>query len=80
MKIKKFFGMLQCCIQPFKTECNYRYKITNKCVVVVVGFIAAFLDLPQQVSASYCHHQGAVVTSEATQAILLDLMYRYDAV
>jgi hypothetical protein len=32
-------------------------------------FINAFLDLPQHVSASHCHHQGVVVSSEATQAI-----------
>jgi hypothetical protein len=28
-------------------------------------FIDAFLDLPQHVSASHCHHQGVVVSSEA---------------
>jgi hypothetical protein len=28
-------------------------------------------DLPQHVSASYCHHQGVVVTSEATQAVCI---------
>jgi hypothetical protein len=32
-------------------------------------FINAFLDLPQHVSASYRHHQGVVVSSEATQAV-----------
>jgi hypothetical protein len=31
-------------------------------------FINAFLDLPQHVSASHCHHQGVVVSSEATPA------------
>jgi hypothetical protein len=35
-----------------------RCKITNKCVEIVVGFIDAFLDFPQHVSASNCHHQG----------------------
>jgi hypothetical protein len=34
-------------------------------------FIHAFLDLPQHVSASHCHHQGAVVSSEATQAVCI---------
>jgi hypothetical protein len=32
-------------------------------------FINTFPDLPQHVSASHCHNQGVVVTSEATQAI-----------
>jgi hypothetical protein len=30
-------------------------------------FIDAFQILPQHVSASRCHHQGVVVTLEATQ-------------
>jgi hypothetical protein len=34
-------------------------------------FINAFLDLPQHVSASHCHHQGVVVSSEATQAVCI---------
>jgi hypothetical protein len=34
-------------------------------------FINAFLDLPQNVSASHCHHQGVVVSSEATQAVCI---------
>jgi hypothetical protein len=34
-------------------------------------FINTFLDLPQHVSASYCHHQGVVVSSEATQAVCI---------
>jgi hypothetical protein len=38
-----------------------RCKITNKCVEVVVEFIDAFLEIPQHVSASSCHHQGVVV-------------------
>jgi hypothetical protein len=33
------------------------------------------LDLPQHVSASYCHHQGVVVTSDATQAICVVGVY-----
>jgi hypothetical protein len=33
------------------------------------------LDLPQHVSASHCHHQGVVVTSEATQAISVLWLY-----
>jgi hypothetical protein len=33
------------------------------------------LYLPQHVSASHCHHQGVVVTSEATQAISVLWMY-----
>jgi hypothetical protein len=33
--------------------------------------INAFLDLPQHVSASRCHHQEAVVSSEATQAVCI---------
>jgi hypothetical protein len=32
-------------------------------------FINAFQDLPQHVSASHCHHQGVVVSSEATQPV-----------
>jgi hypothetical protein len=34
-------------------------------------FINAFLDLPQHVSASHCHHQGVVVSPEATQAVCI---------
>jgi hypothetical protein len=38
------------------------------------------LDLPQHVSASHCHHQGVIVTSEATQAISVLWMYMdYDS-
>jgi hypothetical protein len=33
------------------------------------------LDLPQHVSTSHCHHQGVVVTSEASQAISVLWMY-----
>jgi hypothetical protein len=33
------------------------------------------LDLPQHVSASHCHHQGVVVTSEAAQAICIVDVY-----
>jgi hypothetical protein len=32
-------------------------------------FINAFLYLPQHVSASHCHHQVVVVSSEATQGV-----------
>jgi hypothetical protein len=32
-------------------------------------------DLPQNVSASHCHHQGVVVTSEATQVICIVYVY-----
>jgi hypothetical protein len=32
-------------------------------------FVNAFLDLPQHVLASHCHHQGVMVSSEATQAV-----------
>jgi hypothetical protein len=38
-------------------------------------FINAFLDLPQHVSASHCHHQGVVVSSEATQAVWIVDVY-----
>jgi hypothetical protein len=38
-------------------------------------FINAFLDLPQHVSASHCHHQGVVVSSEATQAVCIVDVY-----
>ena len=38
-------------------------------------FINAFLDLPQHVSASHCHHQGVVITSEATQAVCIVDVY-----
>jgi hypothetical protein len=34
-----------------------------------------FMDLPQHVSASYCHHQGVVVSSEATQAVCMVDVY-----
>jgi hypothetical protein len=48
------------------------YKITNKCVKEVARFlINAFLDSPQHVSASHCHHQGVVVTAVATQAVCI---------
>jgi hypothetical protein len=32
-------------------------------------FINTFLYLPQHVSASHCHHQEVVVSSEPTQAV-----------
>jgi hypothetical protein len=35
---------------------------------MVVGFIDAFLDFPQHVSASNCHHQVGRSALEATQA------------
>jgi hypothetical protein len=38
-------------------------------------FINAFLDLPQHVSASHCHYQGVVVTSEATQSVCIVDVY-----
>jgi hypothetical protein len=38
-------------------------------------FIHAFLYLPQHVSASNCHRQGAVVSSEATQAVCMVDVY-----
>jgi hypothetical protein len=38
-------------------------------------FINAFLDLPQLVSASHCHHQGVVVSSEATQVVCMVDVY-----
>jgi hypothetical protein len=38
-------------------------------------FINAFLDLPQHVSASHCHHQWIVVSSEATQAVCIVDVY-----
>jgi hypothetical protein len=38
-------------------------------------FINAFLDLPQNVSTSYCHHQGVVVSSEANQAVFMVNVY-----
>jgi hypothetical protein len=34
-------------------------------------FINTFLVLSQHVSASNCHHQGVVVSSEATQAVCM---------
>jgi hypothetical protein len=34
-------------------------------------FINAFLDLPQHVSASHCHLQAIVVSSEAAQAVCI---------
>jgi hypothetical protein len=43
-------------------------RITNKCVEIVVGFIDAFLDFPQHVSANNCHHQEGRSALEATQA------------
>jgi hypothetical protein len=38
-------------------------------------FINAFLDLPQRFSAIHCHHQGVVVSSEATQAVCIVDVY-----
>jgi hypothetical protein len=35
---------------------------------MVVGFIDAFLDFPQHVSANNCHHQGGRSAFEAAQA------------
>jgi hypothetical protein len=52
-----------------KTMLLHRYKVTNKCVKVVVWFVNALQILPQHVSAIHCHHQGVVFTSGATQTI-----------
>jgi hypothetical protein len=30
--------------------------LTNKCVDIIVGFIDAFLEFPQHVSANNCHN------------------------
>jgi hypothetical protein len=38
-------------------------------------FINVFLDLPQHVSTSHCHHQGVVVFTEATQAVCIVDVY-----
>jgi hypothetical protein len=38
-------------------------------------FKNVFIDLPQHVSASHCHHQGVVVSSEATQAVYIVDVY-----
>jgi hypothetical protein len=38
-------------------------------------FINSFLDLPQHISASHCHHQGVVVSPEATQAVCIVDLY-----
>jgi hypothetical protein len=38
-------------------------------------FINEFLDLPQHVSSSHCHHQGVVGSSEATQAVCIVDVY-----
>jgi hypothetical protein len=38
-------------------------------------FINAILDLPQHVSTRHCHHQGVVVSSEATQAVCIVDVY-----
>jgi hypothetical protein len=46
---------------------QYRSKMTNKCVEIVVGFIDTFLDFSQHVSASDCHHQEGRSALEATQ-------------
>jgi hypothetical protein len=37
--------------------------------------INVFLDLPKHVSASHCHHQEVVVTSEATQTVCIVNVY-----
>jgi hypothetical protein len=37
--------------------------------------VNAFVYLPQHVSASHCHHQGVVVSSEATQAVCIVAVY-----
>jgi hypothetical protein len=52
-----------------KHLCSVVVKQINERVEEVVGFIDAFLDLPQHVSASHCYHQAVVVTSETTQPI-----------
>jgi hypothetical protein len=38
-------------------------------------FTNVFLDLPHHVSASHCHNQGCVVSSEATQAVCIVDVY-----
>jgi hypothetical protein len=40
-------------------------------------FIHAFLDLPQHVSASHCHHQGVVIFSEATKTVCIVDVYGF---
>jgi hypothetical protein len=57
------------------TLTQYRCEITNRCVEAVVWFIDAFQISPQHVSASHCHHQWVVFTSEATQPISVLWMY-----
>jgi hypothetical protein len=37
--------------------------LTTICIDEVAEFINVFLDLPQHVVASHCHHQGVVVSS-----------------
>jgi hypothetical protein len=60
----RYFLVMNC-----KRRYEYRYKTTNRCAEDIAGCINEFLDLPQHVSASHCHHHGVVVTSEATQAV-----------
>jgi hypothetical protein len=43
-------------------------------------FIHAFLDLPQHASASHCHLQGVVVSSEAIQTVSIEDVYGFRSV
>jgi hypothetical protein len=45
------------------------------CVQEVAGFINPFLDLPQHVSASNCHHQEVLVTSDAIHSACIVDVY-----
>jgi hypothetical protein len=56
---------------------KFCYERTNKCVEEsAIILLMHFCILPQHVSASHCHHhQGVVVSSEATQAIFIVDVY-----
>jgi hypothetical protein len=75
--ISKTYKYIYCYIIQKPNKLYYRYKVTNKCVKIIVWFISAFQILPQHVSAIHCHHQEVVFTSEATQTISVLWMYDY---
>jgi hypothetical protein len=59
-----------------KVSSPYCYKTTNKFVDELAIFLLMhFWNLPQHVSASHWHHQGVVVSSEATQAVSIVDVY-----
>jgi hypothetical protein len=54
---------------------NSCYKTTNKCVEEVAIFVLMRFWILPRVLASHCHHQGVVVSSEATPAVCIVAVY-----